>query len=46
LWFAEQRFADFVEEVRAMKVVVLRSPKALRGLLRVLFRIQKSEPTT
>jgi len=26
-----------------MKVVVVRSPKALRGILRLLFRIKKEE---
>ncbi|MDR2753357.1 MAG: stage V sporulation protein SpoVM [Oscillospiraceae bacterium] len=26
-----------------MKVVVVRSPKALRGILRILFRIKKEE---
>ena len=27
----------------SMKVVVVRSPKALRGILRLLFRIKKDE---
>ncbi|MDR1408986.1 MAG: stage V sporulation protein SpoVM [Oscillospiraceae bacterium] len=29
-----------------MKVVVIKSPKALRGLLRILFRISKQEEAT
>jgi hypothetical protein len=29
-----------------MKVVVFKSPRALRGLLRILFRIQKTQETT
>ncbi|NLO46497.1 MAG: stage V sporulation protein SpoVM [Clostridiales bacterium] len=29
--------------VITMKIVVVRSPKALRGLLRILFRIKKEE---
>ncbi len=31
------------EGTKSMKVVVLRSPKALRGLLRILFKIKKDE---
>ena len=29
-----------------MKVVVVRSPKALRGILRLLFKIKKEEDCT
>ena len=29
-----------------MKVVVVRSPKALRGILRLLFKIKKEEDST